>query len=71
MRSWKTEPQLGTAQESQLCPFLCPHPPALSRLAQTLLATVASSPRVESSYLGKVFCLPHLQLPARSYLLSS
>jgi hypothetical protein len=43
-------------------------PPALSRLAQTLFATVDSSPMVESSNLGKVFCLPHLQLPAKSYL---
>lgn len=32
----------------------------------------ASPPKVESSDLGKVYCLPHLQLPARSrYLLSS
>ena len=34
----------------------CALPPALSRLAQTLFATVASSPRVESSDLGKVYC---------------
>jgi hypothetical protein len=35
-------------------PALCP-PPALSRLAQTLFATVASPPRVESSDLVKSF----------------
>jgi hypothetical protein len=59
---------------SKLFLVIVPHPhppPALSRLAQTLFATVASSSRFESSDLGKVFCLPHLQLPTRNYLLSS
>jgi hypothetical protein len=49
----------------------CALPPTLYSLAETWFATVATSPRVESFELGKVFCLPYLQLPARSYLLSS
>jgi hypothetical protein len=48
----------------------CP-PHSLEQAGSDQVCRVASSWRVESSELGKVFCLPHLQLPARSYLLSS
>jgi hypothetical protein len=54
--------------------FLCPSPPSpsLERTESDLfLLQSASPPRVESSDLGKIYCLPGLQLPARSYLLSS
>jgi hypothetical protein len=42
-----------TKQVTRLCPT---PPPTLSRLAQTVFVTVASSPRVESSDLSKVYC---------------
>jgi hypothetical protein len=51
----------------QLLPtFPCALPTALSRLDQTLFATGASSPRAESSDLGKFYCLPHLQVPDKA-----
>ena len=55
-----------------LNPGVCP-PPALSGLNQILFLPqpAASPPRVESSNLEKVYCLPHLQLPARCYYLLS